>query len=161
MRTILVILISIFCLLDELYGQNFRFERLNEQNGLPQANVKALSQGPQGYLWIGTDNGILRYDGNEFERILSEKGIPLEASIISIHNNENSIGAISETNLYLFRSNGFNTTELVFPKNSIIKPTKIMLFNTGLLIAAENGLWRYSLQISNSKTSTKEVQLRI
>lgn len=144
MRTILVILISIFCLLDELYGQNFRFERLNEQNGLPQANVKALSQGPQGYLWIGTDNGILRYDGNEFERILSEKGIPLEASIISIHNNENSIGAISETNLYLFRSNGFNTTELVFPKNSIIKPTKIMLFNTGLLIAAENGLWRYS-----------------
>jgi ligand-binding sensor domain-containing protein len=132
--------------LDELNGQNFRFERLNEQNGLPQANVKAINQGPQGYLWVGTDFGILRYDGNVFESMLSEKGIPIEVSIISIHHNLTFIGAISETKLYLFKSNGINTTELAFPKNTIIKPTKIILYSTGLLIAAENGLWRYSFE---------------
>jgi ligand-binding sensor domain-containing protein len=34
--------------------------------GLPDSSVTALAQTPDGYLWIGTYNGLVRFDGNRF-----------------------------------------------------------------------------------------------
>jgi signal transduction histidine kinase/ligand-binding sensor domain-containing protein len=36
------------------------------REGLPQANVTALAQTPDGYLWVGTDGGLARFDGQNF-----------------------------------------------------------------------------------------------
>jgi signal transduction histidine kinase len=37
-----------------------------EKDGLPQASVFALLQTPDGYLWVGTDGGLARFDGVSF-----------------------------------------------------------------------------------------------
>ena len=37
------------------------------QNGLPVRNVRALAQTPEGYLWLGTEKGLIRFDGVKFE----------------------------------------------------------------------------------------------
>jgi diguanylate cyclase (GGDEF)-like protein len=34
--------------------------------GLPQRSVTAIAQGPQGYLWVGTQHGLARFDGIRF-----------------------------------------------------------------------------------------------
>jgi len=36
------------------------------EDGLPQNRVRALSQTPDGYLWIGTSEGLVRFDGARF-----------------------------------------------------------------------------------------------
>ena len=36
------------------------------QNGLPQNSVLAIAQTPDGYLWFGTEEGLLRFDGVRF-----------------------------------------------------------------------------------------------
>ena len=36
--------------------------------GLPQSSVIALTQTREGYLWLGTLNGLVRFDGNSFTR---------------------------------------------------------------------------------------------
>src|SRR3979490_3482900 len=36
------------------------------QDGLPQDTIQALAQTPDGYLWIGTSGGLIRFDGTEF-----------------------------------------------------------------------------------------------
>lgn len=36
------------------------------QDGLPEANVQALAQTPDGYLWVGTTGGLARFDGEKF-----------------------------------------------------------------------------------------------
>ena len=36
------------------------------QNGLPQNSVLAIAQTPDGYLWLGTENGLARFDGVRF-----------------------------------------------------------------------------------------------
>ncbi len=36
--------------------------------GLPQSSVIALTQTREGYLWVGTLNGLVRFDGNSFTR---------------------------------------------------------------------------------------------
>jgi hypothetical protein len=36
-------------------------------DGLPQVSVQALAQTPDGYLWLGTQAGLVRFDGIRFE----------------------------------------------------------------------------------------------
>jgi ligand-binding sensor domain-containing protein/signal transduction histidine kinase len=36
------------------------------ENGLPQNTVQALAQTTDGFLWIGTEVGLVRFDGNNF-----------------------------------------------------------------------------------------------
>ena len=36
-------------------------------NGLPQSSVIAMAQTRDGYLWLGTRDGLARFDGNRFE----------------------------------------------------------------------------------------------
>ena len=37
-----------------------------QQQGLPQDSVRAIVQAPDGALWIGTDEGLARFDGTDF-----------------------------------------------------------------------------------------------
>jgi signal transduction histidine kinase/ligand-binding sensor domain-containing protein len=36
------------------------------ENGLPQNTVHALAQTPDGFIWLGTEAGLVRFDGNTF-----------------------------------------------------------------------------------------------
>src|SRR5215469_10154339 len=36
------------------------------ENGMPDSSVTAIAQTPDGYLWIGTYNGLSRFDGEHF-----------------------------------------------------------------------------------------------
>jgi signal transduction histidine kinase/ligand-binding sensor domain-containing protein len=42
------------------------FRRLDTGQGLSQASVRALVQDRHGFVWIGTQDGLNRFDGNEF-----------------------------------------------------------------------------------------------
>ena len=42
--------------------------QFTEQDGLPGIQVNSLLQEKFGYMWVGTINGLARYDGYEFKR---------------------------------------------------------------------------------------------
>ena len=42
-------------------------------DGLPILHVTSLAQTPDGYLWIGSTDGLARFDGNRFEVIRREQ----------------------------------------------------------------------------------------
>jgi len=48
------------------------------QNGLPQISALAIAQDRDGYLWVGTQSGLARFDGVRFVRYTpeSEPGLP-------------------------------------------------------------------------------------
>jgi len=37
-------------------------------DGLPNNNIHAIVQGQDGYLWVGTPEGVMRFDGNQFTK---------------------------------------------------------------------------------------------
>ena len=45
---------------------NYMIRSWQLQNGLPEESVKAFAQTPDGYLWMGTTGGLLRFDGESF-----------------------------------------------------------------------------------------------
>ena len=57
--------LPVFALASALHGSYTR--RLwRAQDGLPDQTVQAVAQTPDGYLWIGTKGGLLRFDGARF-----------------------------------------------------------------------------------------------
>jgi ligand-binding sensor domain-containing protein/signal transduction histidine kinase len=45
---------------------NYMIRSWQSQNGLPEETVQAFAQTPDGYLWVGTSGGLLRFDGARF-----------------------------------------------------------------------------------------------
>lgn len=49
-----------------LFNAPFRVDQWKTEQGLPQNTIQCLLQTRDGYLWIGTRFGLLRYDGVQF-----------------------------------------------------------------------------------------------
>ena len=52
------------------------FEHLTMRDGLSQSTVEGFLQDSQGYLWIATESGLDRYDGNSLRVYRRERGNP-------------------------------------------------------------------------------------
>lgn len=46
--------------------EDFSYRVWQARDGLPSSTVQALAQTPDGYLWVGTSNGLSRFDGARF-----------------------------------------------------------------------------------------------
>ncbi len=52
----------------DVYGQVPVFKSLNFERYSRKSNVQCLHQDMQGYIWIGSDNGLIRYNGLDFAK---------------------------------------------------------------------------------------------
>ena len=64
MRALMALMIML-CTLTQ--AQEYRVKEYGMSSGLPQEYVYSLHQDAAGYLWIGTGEGLARFDGNVFE----------------------------------------------------------------------------------------------
>ena len=54
---------------------DYTLQNWQVEQGLPQVSVTAIAQTPDGYLWVGTFNGLARFDGVRFT-IFDEENTP-------------------------------------------------------------------------------------
>jgi hypothetical protein len=47
--------------------QAYRITKWETDDGLPENSATAMVQAPDGYLWFGTFNGLVRFDGVQFD----------------------------------------------------------------------------------------------
>ena len=57
-------------------GSTPHFRHLTTEDGLGASDIHALAQDAAGYMWIGTDNGLQRYDGYRFVSYLHDPRDP-------------------------------------------------------------------------------------
>lgn len=71
------IIVSI-CLListQNLRAQFYKIEKFNELDGLISSGVNTICQDNRGYLWIGTEKGLSKYDGYDFKNYNTVDGL--------------------------------------------------------------------------------------
>jgi ligand-binding sensor domain-containing protein len=68
-----------FAILFLLAGYNshaqISYYNFTVNDGLPSNETYCVLQDRQGYIWIGTDHGVARYDGHEFKTFTTENGL--------------------------------------------------------------------------------------
>jgi ligand-binding sensor domain-containing protein/signal transduction histidine kinase len=69
MRGFVLVIGIIFCLgvATPLAAQQYSLRQYTVVDGLPQSQVNAIVEDQHGYLWLGTNGGLARFDGREFK----------------------------------------------------------------------------------------------
>ncbi len=90
MKSLKIILVSIF-IFSSSFSQTdeYIFKQLTDADGLSQSTIFAMLQDRDGYFWLGTIDGLNRYDGYEFRVYVNDAS---NASSIS----DNFISALYE-----------------------------------------------------------------
>ncbi|MBU3678919.1 MAG: hypothetical protein FGM32_04845 [Candidatus Kapabacteria bacterium] len=48
-------------------AEQFQFRRISLDQGLPQMDVHSITQSTDGFIWLGTQDGLCRYDGQRLD----------------------------------------------------------------------------------------------
>jgi len=138
--------------------KNINFKRITVEDGLSQTSVEYLFQDSKGYMWIGTIDGLNRYNGSRFEVFRYSKDKPNSIS-------GNYISAIAEDdegNIWVGTSRGLNrinthTSEIITYLPGVngcnlsnYNITEILIDSKGdIYIATEDGLNLYNEEDDN------------
>ncbi|PLX23392.1 MAG: hypothetical protein C0599_04600 [Salinivirgaceae bacterium] len=93
-----IVIVFCFLFIIKANAQLYNFQHLSVENGFPQANADDIIQDYNGFMWIGTQVGIVKYDGQKYE-IYNEKD-GLANHIVS------NIYESSDKNLWIGTRNG-------------------------------------------------------
>ncbi len=70
-QKVLVLIIFFNCV--AIQAQEYLTKQYNISDGLVQSTVRSLCQDSLGFIWLGTKNGVSRFDGDEFFNIAEPK----------------------------------------------------------------------------------------
>lgn len=75
-RAIATLLAIASSLVTPLKAQRYNFKFFGQEEGLQNLAVQVVLQDRQGFLWVGTENGLFRYDGSQFKAFTKDDGLP-------------------------------------------------------------------------------------
>jgi ligand-binding sensor domain-containing protein/serine phosphatase RsbU (regulator of sigma subunit) len=88
-RNCKTILIPVFLLIGlNTFSQDYNFHNFTPEDGLSQSYVYSIIQDVHGYLWVGTGNGLSRYNGFIFETFSSSDSLANSFITCSISDGE-------------------------------------------------------------------------
>ncbi|WP_366186669.1 two-component regulator propeller domain-containing protein [Flavobacterium ovatum] len=107
----LIFLLTLLCFC-KLSAQEsgLHFDQVNYDEDFSPSMISSMLQSEKGFIWIGTKNGLFRYDGYSFNRYIRNKQIKGSLS----NNHINMIFEDSNENLWIGTNHGLN----FFNKNS-------------------------------------------
>ena len=130
-----------------VYGQNITFNHLTTDDGLSQFSVNSLYVEENGILWIGTREGLNRYNGDDIQTYKLQKNNPnsLFCNTVSrITGNHNG-------KIYLLCTEGVAEFNLATQKFTTLIQGNInsIYYNDGLFIGKKNEIYRYNEETGN------------
>src|SRR5688500_4434961 len=143
---------SVICLLFLLLAAGhvfaqYRFDSWTTDNGLPQGSVNSILQTRDGFLWLTTLGGLVRYDGLRFQvfNTGNTKGLRTGRLTFLFEDQEGNLWIGTEgQGIARYRDGTFTTytTENGLPDNQITKLESDANGNT--LLLARDTWWRWT-----------------
>ncbi|MGC8794949.1 MAG: two-component regulator propeller domain-containing protein, partial [Bryobacteraceae bacterium] len=88
-------------------AQRYLFKSYGHERGLNNLAVQCMTQDRTGFLWIGTQNGLFRYDGQHFQAFGLSEGLP-SSRIEALHvDARGNLWVGTRTGLVLWTGSGF------------------------------------------------------
>ncbi|PJA07404.1 MAG: hypothetical protein COX70_06820 [Flavobacteriales bacterium CG_4_10_14_0_2_um_filter_32_8] len=72
-------------------SQTYQFSKYSVEQGLPQQYIYSINQDQNGFIWIGTGDGISKFDGIDFQNFTIKNGLAENFVTCSAQRQKNSI----------------------------------------------------------------------
>lgn len=96
------------------WAQEYSFRAFGNSEGLSNLAVRQIYQDRVGFLWVSTEDGIFRYDGERFEGFGSGQGVPLNSAAAFGEAPDGSLLVGGDFGLYHLRGNRFEKLDAPF-----------------------------------------------
>ena len=127
-----------------LYSQKLSLRTYDSGDGLIRSMVISVFQDSKGFLWVGTSDGVARFDGVEFHTFTTSDGLVNNYVNDIIEDGNGSLWIATAAGLSKYRDGSFTnfTTNEGLPSNSVLS----LLYNENVIwIGTGNGVGKYSL----------------
>ena len=118
---------------------NINFKNITSEDGLSQGTVETIIQDDQGYIWLGTNDGLCRYNGYEFKIYKHDE--ELENSITN--NYIVDIKQDNSGNIWVGTANGLSKidtkTDLITNYNMNDEEKSLSHYNIGDILITKSG----------------------
>jgi ligand-binding sensor domain-containing protein len=74
----IILILSLICyrtLFAQSISESINYINYNIKDGLPSNETYDVFQDSKGFIWIGTDNGVVKYNGKEFKTYTTQDGL--------------------------------------------------------------------------------------
>ncbi len=113
----------------------------NSTDGLPQNTVYAMANGPDGRIYVGTGDGLSRFDGGGFTRLhLSQSDLPAAVNAITVIGAQIWIGT-DESGLWRGDGEHWQQVALTLPKFAPGDTTSTLPGITAIRARTGSGVW--------------------
>ena len=162
MKSHQILILIVFSIISELNcAQNYSITHFDEKNGFNARTIYNIAQDQEGFIWIGTNTGLKRYDGINFKNYGIEDGLTdLEIFNINVDKqNHIYFHNFSNTANFYYKNRFYNSKNDESLKNLKFNQTFIADYcpysNAFLLSAAEKSYFYY-LKVDNGIIIEKE-----
>jgi ligand-binding sensor domain-containing protein len=138
-------------------AQSLFFSTLSTRDGLPSNTISAFTQDRYHFIWVGTANGLARYDGNGFRiftREENEHSLPAN-EISSLLVDDDFVWVGTWRGLCKINVRNFQITRINLKENTVIR-TLYKDKQRNIWIGTSNGLIRLSSTDNTFKHYTTE-----
>jgi ligand-binding sensor domain-containing protein len=135
---------------------HIKFDHFTVVDGLPERQVQFVKQDDMGYIWIGTQNGLLRYDGYKPKvyRFGVDKDAPYQTcTVSSFILDKNKTIWVSTIGNGLFRYDRF-ADKFVQYKYPQTPGAKVNTTETLAAVDNKNNLWAFNSTSLNGSGAT-------
>ena len=123
--------------------EDLKFENYTPPNGLPSDFIETITQDKYGFIWLGTHNGLLRFDGVQFKTYLHDgtdsNSLPDNDARFVLGDSTGKIWITSRKGLFYFNYAHDNFSRVVATGNG--QPIN---FSASPVLDKQNRLWFYA-----------------
>ena len=139
-----ILIFLLWVLSSHAFSQNYNFRTFNSVDGLTQSYIYSIIQDVHGYLWVGTGDGLYKYNGFTFEKYTTTDSLADNFITCSINDGENLWFGHSNGKVSHFNDKKFHS--LSFPESKLSRITHFAKSPDGHIWASSysDGLWELS-----------------
>jgi len=136
-----------FCLIllasGSLTAQEYNFSNITLHDGLPSSQINCIHQDAEGFIWIGTNEGIKKYAGKSFIDIYAKNSVSISRPIKSIAESDGFVWFATDRSLFKCVGNYAEEFPL-FSKTNPILINQIIPANDSMVYALTTlGVWQF------------------
>jgi diguanylate cyclase (GGDEF)-like protein len=121
----------------------YGFKSYGGDQGLTTLAVSVMAQDEGGFIWVGTEDGLFRYDGETFRRFGTKEGLPDTNISALAPAPDGSLWVLTRTGLIRFEGDRF----VAMGKASGLPPVEDLdLWGSAMVCDAQSRLWIATLQ---------------